>query len=131
MTFIMPQAAAAVTLPYRRPHSLALRAGQGAREGDMSQRLPNGLAWTLLGLTVALQTAAVVLGLTGGETWTAALGFAPVTLSFALVGALIAVRAGPRHRPRRTARRGEQRRPARAPVGMDGGAKTRRRRALR
>ena len=62
----------------------------------MSQRLPNGLAWTLLGLTVVLQTAAVVLGLTGGETWTAVFGFVPVMLSFALVGALIAVRAGNR-----------------------------------
>jgi MFS family permease len=62
----------------------------------MSKRLLNGLAWTLLGLTVVLQTAAVVLGLTGGETWTAAFGFVPVTLSFALVGALIAVRAGNR-----------------------------------
>jgi peptidoglycan/LPS O-acetylase OafA/YrhL len=62
----------------------------------MSQRLPNGLAWTLLGLTVVLQTAAVVLGLTGGETWAAAFGFVPATLSFALVGALIAVRAGNR-----------------------------------
>jgi len=62
----------------------------------MSQRPPNGLAWTLLGLTVVLQTAAVLLGLTGGETWTAAFGFVPVTLSFALVGALIAVRAGNR-----------------------------------
>ena len=62
----------------------------------MSQRLLNGLAWTLLGLTVVLQTAAVVLGLTGGEAWTAAFGFVPVTLSFALVGALIAVRAGNR-----------------------------------
>jgi hypothetical protein len=62
----------------------------------MSQRLLNGLAWTLLGLTVVLQTAAVVLALTGGESWTAACGFIPVTISFALVGALIAVRAGNR-----------------------------------
>jgi Erythromycin biosynthesis protein CIII-like, C-terminal domain len=62
----------------------------------MSQRLPNGLAWTLLGLTVVLLAAAVVLGLTGGETWTAAFGFVPATLSFALVGALVAVRAGNR-----------------------------------
>jgi hypothetical protein len=96
MTFIMPQAAAAVTLPYRRRRSVALRVGQGAREGDMSQRLLNGLAWTLLGLTVVLQAAAVVLGLTGGESWTAACGFIPVTISFGLVGALIAVRAGNR-----------------------------------
>ena len=62
----------------------------------MSQRLLNGLAWTLLGLTVVLQTAAVVLGLTGGESWSMVFGFIPVVLSFALVGALIAVRAGNR-----------------------------------
>jgi hypothetical protein len=62
----------------------------------MSQRLPNGLAWTLLGLTVVLMAANVVLGLTGGVAWTEVFGFIAVTLSFALVGALIAVRAGNR-----------------------------------
>ena len=62
----------------------------------MSKRLPNGLAWTLLGLTILLQTAGVVLALTGGEAWAAAFGFIPITVSFALVGALIAVRAGNR-----------------------------------
>jgi len=62
----------------------------------MSKRLPNGLAWSLLGLTVALLVANVVLGLTGGVAWTAVFGFIPITLSFALVGALIAVRAGNR-----------------------------------
>jgi len=62
----------------------------------MSKRLPNGLAWTLLGLTVVLLAANVVLGLTGGVAWTGVFGFIPVTLSFALVGALIAVRAGNR-----------------------------------
>jgi len=62
----------------------------------MSQRLLNGLAWTLLGLTIVLLAANVVLGLTGGESWTAVFGFIPATLSFALVGALIAVRAGNR-----------------------------------
>ena len=70
----MPQAAATVTLPYRCPRSLAVRVGRGAREGDMSKRLPNGLAWTLLGLTVVLQTAGVVLGLTGGESCTTSTG---------------------------------------------------------
>jgi hypothetical protein len=68
------------------------------REDDMSQRLPDGLAWTLLGLTVVLLAAAVVLGLTGGEAWSLVFGFIPVTLSFALVGALIAVRAGQEQR---------------------------------
>ena len=62
----------------------------------MSKRLPNGLAWTLLGLTVVLLAATVVLGLTGGESWSGVFGFIPATLSFALVGALIAVRAGNR-----------------------------------
>jgi len=62
----------------------------------MSKRLPNGLAWTLLGLTLVLQTAGAVLALTGGEAWAAAFGFIPITVSFALVGALIAVRAGNR-----------------------------------
>ena len=62
----------------------------------MSQRLPNGLAWTLLVLTVAVLIANVVLGLTGGVAWRAVFGFIPITLSFALVGALIAVRAGNR-----------------------------------
>jgi MFS family permease len=62
----------------------------------MSQRLLNGLAWTLLALTVLLLAANVVLGLTGGVTWTGVFGFIPATLSFALVGVLIAVRAGNR-----------------------------------
>jgi hypothetical protein len=62
----------------------------------MSKRLPNGLAWTLFGLTVALLAANVVLGLTGGVAWTEVFGFIPVTLAFALVGALITVRAGNR-----------------------------------
>ena len=43
----------------------------------MSQRLPNGLAWTLLGLTVLLLAANVVLGLTGGVTWTASIRLHP------------------------------------------------------
>ena len=62
----------------------------------MSKRLPNGLAWTLLALTIVLLAANVMLGLTGGVAWTAVFGFIPITLSFALVGALIAVRAGNR-----------------------------------
>jgi MFS family permease len=62
----------------------------------MSQRLLNGLAYTLLALTVLLLAANVVLGLTGGVTWTGVFGFIPATLSFALVGVLIAVRAGNR-----------------------------------
>jgi hypothetical protein len=62
----------------------------------MSKRQLNGLAWTLLVLTVVVLAANVVLGLTGGVAWRAVFGFIPITLSFALVGALIAVRAGNR-----------------------------------
>jgi hypothetical protein len=62
----------------------------------MSKRLPNGLAWTLLVLTVVLLAANVVLGLTGGVASSVVFGFIPVTLAFALVGALVAVRAGNR-----------------------------------
>ena len=47
-------------------------------------------------LTVVVLAANVVLGLSGGVAWTAVFGFIPITLSFALVGALIAVRAGNR-----------------------------------
>ncbi|HTQ95084.1 MAG TPA: hypothetical protein VMK84_36880 [Streptosporangiaceae bacterium] len=54
------------------------------------------LAWTLFVLTVLLLAAAVVLGLTGGEGGDVIFGFIPVTLAFALVGALIAVRVGNR-----------------------------------
>jgi len=49
-------------------------------------------AGVLLGLTIAFLAAALVIGFTGGETWGAVFGFVPVSLSFALVGALIAVR---------------------------------------
>ena len=52
------------------------------------------VAGTLLGLTVASLAAALVIGFTGGETWGAVFGFVPVSLSFALVGALIAARTG-------------------------------------
>jgi len=55
-----------------------------------------GLAVTLLGLTVVLLAASLVIGLTGGEGWTAVLGFIPVTITFTLVGALVAARTGNR-----------------------------------
>ena len=58
----------------------------------MSKRL----AWTLFVLTVLLLAASVVFGLTGGESWSLVFGFITVTLAFALVGALIAVRVGNR-----------------------------------
>jgi len=64
----------------------ALAARRGAR----------GLAVALLGLTVALLASSLVIGLTGGEGWTAELGFIPVAASFAVVGALVAARTGNR-----------------------------------
>jgi hypothetical protein len=54
------------------------------------------LAWTLLGVTVALLAAGPVIGLTGGEPWSAEFGFIPVALAFAVVGALVAARTGNR-----------------------------------
>ncbi len=51
----------------------------------MSQRLPNGLAWTLLGLTVVLLTAAVVLGLTGSEAWNLVVPLIPVAVGIAIL----------------------------------------------
>ena len=54
------------------------------------------LAWTLLGLTVVLLAFSVAVGLTGGEPWPKVIGFVPVTIAFALVGALVAARTGNR-----------------------------------
>jgi len=54
------------------------------------------LAVTLLGLTVVLLASSLVIGLTGGEQWTAVLGFIPVAVAFAAVGALVAARTGNR-----------------------------------
>ena len=54
------------------------------------------LAWTLLGLTLVLLASGLVLGLTGGEGWTAVLGAIPVEAAFAVVGALVAARTGNR-----------------------------------
>jgi hypothetical protein len=41
-----------------------------------------------------LLTAGLVIGLTGGEAWGALFGFIPVSLAFALVGALVAAQTG-------------------------------------
>ena len=54
------------------------------------------LAWALLGLTLLLLASGLVLGLTGGERWTAVLGVIPVEAAFAVVGALVAARTGNR-----------------------------------
>jgi len=44
------------------------------------------LAWALLGLTVVLLAASVLIGLIRGETWNAKFAFIPVSLAFAVVG---------------------------------------------
>jgi hypothetical protein len=54
------------------------------------------LAWALLGLTVALMAAALVIGFTGGEAWNQKFASIPVALAFAVVGTLVAARTGNR-----------------------------------
>jgi len=54
------------------------------------------LAWALLGLTVALLAAALVIGFTGGEAWNQKFATMPVALAFAVIGALVAARTGNR-----------------------------------
>ena len=61
-------------------------------DGAVVTRRARRLAWTLLGVTVALLAAGPVIGLTGGEPWSAEFGFIPVALAFAVVGALVAAR---------------------------------------
>ena len=61
-------------------------------DGAVVTRRARRLAWTLLGVTVALLAASPVIGLTGGEPWSAEFGFIPVALAFAVVGALVAAR---------------------------------------
>ena len=61
-----------------------------------ARRDVRGLAAALLGLTVVLLASSLVIGLTGGEGWTAELGFIPVAAAFAVVGALVAARTGNR-----------------------------------
>ncbi len=53
------------------------------------------LAWVLLGPTVVMVAASAWFGLTGGLGWTTA-SFFPVTIAFAVVGAVIAARTGNR-----------------------------------
>jgi hypothetical protein len=65
----------------------------------MAQQQPgrrSRLAWTLLGLTVALLASSLVIGFTGGETWNQKFATMPVALAFAVVGALVAARTGNR-----------------------------------
>jgi hypothetical protein len=54
------------------------------------------LAWTLLGLTLVVLAASVVLGSLRGQTWNEKFAFIPVSASFAVVGALVAARTGNR-----------------------------------
>ena len=54
------------------------------------------LARALLGISVGLLAAALLLAFTGGETWNAKLATLPLTLAFAVVGALVAARTGNR-----------------------------------
>ena len=54
------------------------------------------LAWALLGLTVVLVAASLVIAFTGGETWNQKLAAIPVVVAFAVVGALVAARTGNR-----------------------------------
>jgi peptidoglycan/LPS O-acetylase OafA/YrhL len=61
-------------------------------EGAAVPRRARRLTWALLGVTVALLAAGPVIGLTGGEPWSAEFGFIPVALAFAVVGALVAAR---------------------------------------
>ena len=74
-----------VSLARRGPAVTAPAARPGAR-----------LTVTLLGLTVVLLASSLVIGLTGGESWTAVLGSIPVEVAFAVVGALVAARTGNR-----------------------------------
>ncbi len=62
------------------------------RDGAVVTRRARRLAWALLGVTAALLAAGPVIGLTGGEPWSAEFGFIPVALAFAVVGALVAAR---------------------------------------
>jgi hypothetical protein len=69
---------------------------QPASTAPPARRGAQGLAWALLGLTVVLLAAGVVVGLTGDEDWTRVVGFIPVVVALALVGTLVAVRTGNR-----------------------------------
>jgi MFS family permease len=69
---------------------------RAGRDGAAAPRRARRLAWALLGVTIALLAAGPVIGLTGGEPWSAEFGFIPVALAFAVVGALVAARTGNR-----------------------------------
>lgn len=100
---VAPRDALAVTISYRQFLSLVPSvARMHDRESHMPQqpatmappalRRAGRLVLVLLGLTAVLLAADLVLGLTGGEDWTRVVGFVPVTIALALVGALVAGR---------------------------------------
>ena len=75
---------------------LPARPGPAGTASVARHRRAAWLAWALLGLSVGLLAAALMLAFTGGETWNAKLATMPVALAFAVVGALIAARTGNR-----------------------------------
>src|ERR1700727_2058432 len=97
MPIALTSTPAPVTLSYRWVPRLTLPRDDNMRdwESDMPRQQPGRrarLAWALLALTVVLLVSGLVLGLTGGEGWTAVLGSIPVEAAFAGVGAPIAAR---------------------------------------
>jgi hypothetical protein len=74
---------------------LARRSPVQAADGA-SPRRSGQLAWTLLGLIVALLLASLVIAFTGGETWNSKLAVIPAELALAVVGAMVAARTGHR-----------------------------------
>src|SRR5580693_7958283 len=99
MAVALTSTPAAVTVSYRRLPRLSWCRASTHKESGMPDQLPGRrrrLAWTLLGLTVLLLAASVVLGFTGGEAWNQKFATIPVMIAFAAVGALVAARTGNR-----------------------------------
>jgi hypothetical protein len=65
-----------------------------ATTAALARRRRAALAWSLLGIAVALLAASLVFAFTGGEGWNQELGTIPVELVFAVVGALVVARTG-------------------------------------
>jgi hypothetical protein len=75
---------------------LARRCEDRTADVARPRRGASRLAWTLLGVSVALMAASLVIALTGGEAWNSKLAVIPVELALAVVGALVAARTGNR-----------------------------------
>jgi MFS family permease len=71
---------------------LASRSPDQTAAVALPRRGASQLAWTLLGLIVALMAASLAVAFTGGETWNAKLAVIPVEFALAVVGALVAAR---------------------------------------